>query len=1098
MKNLVVLFILFFSLLHPLLGTMIGAEVNLHKPKFDRILAQSHVTTYSVTQDNEGFLWFGAQNGLSRYDGYAFQTFQHHPGDTTSLSSDNVSQILSNQDGSIWVATWGGGLNRFDPNTKQAIYYMHDPDDPHSISHNRTQSIHIDREGKLWIGTAGGGLNRFDQENERFIRYAHDENDPNSISSNRIWDIAEDNQGALWIGTDRGLNRFDPESGQFAHYFHDPDDPHSLSHNVVRALHIDAKDQVWVGAQNGMSLFDPENEQFDKILFQENIEADPRCFIVNTLYEDHLGMLWVGTQGGLVYGLNFEEGDFRRFTYDPYDDFSLSNNDVRSIFEDRSHNLWIATRRGGLNKLDLKPNKFVHYKHDPQNPNSLSNDIVWSICEDAEGDIYVGTDYGLNRLTGRVQERKEASYPHLSSGQGRFVIYRKNPEQSGGIPWNRVTALYLDRDKRLWVGTDGGGLNLFDPENETFQAYLHDPENPKSIADNDIFRLYEDRQGRFWVGTDGGGLDRFDRESGEFFHFPYDPNRPESLSDNTVWSIFQDNEGQIWVGTGNGLNRYLSEKEGFVRYQHNLHDSDTISNSDVRAIFQDSSERIWIGTHGGGLNQFYSESDSFVYYSKDHGLPNHVIYGILEDDSLNLWLSTNKGLSKFNPDSVSFQNYDISDGLQGNAFNRGAFFKSSCGEMFFGGVGGFNRFYPDQIQENPFIPPVTITSATVLNQQIPINMSSETEPTIRFSYENRIFFFEFAALDFTQPNRNQYSYMLQNFSDEWINSGYRRRATYTNIPHGEYLFRVRGSNNDGVWNEEGSAIRVIIDPPFWKTRWFYLLEIILLGLVFVGIYHYLTMSIERKLEVKREQSDLDYAREMQLSILPDHDFDLPQAEIIGRMQAADAVGGDYYDLLELSDNRYCVVIGDVTGHATASGFVIGVVKMALITSIKSFGSHISVINLVKNLNTAIKKSVTQRYTGMGFGIALLDLNAMLIRLTCTGMPFPYCFNKESGKLIPIEMYGPPIGLVDEIDPKSAEIKLAPGDVVILTTDGFAESLNSQKEKWGFEAMEKALTEICTTTSQADQIAQRLFESCNQFTGGYHNNDDLTIVLARIK
>jgi signal transduction histidine kinase/ligand-binding sensor domain-containing protein len=825
--------------------------------RFERISTEPLAVT-GILQDRKGFLWLATSEGLNKYDGYSFKVYKHDPDDPHSLGDNMIWAIYEGRAGLLWIGTDGGGLNRFDPQTERFTRYRHDPDDPHSLSHNVVQSIYEDRAGTLWVGTNGGGLNRFDPQTERFARYRHDPDDPYSLGSDTVWTIYEDRAGVLWIGTwGGGLNRFDPQTERFTRYQHNPDDPHSLSNNVVWAIYEDRAGRLWIGSNGGgLDRFDPETERF--IHYQHDSE-DPDSLsdnIVQPIYEDRTGALWIGTNSGGLNRFDPETGQFIRYQHDPADPHSLSNDNVWTIYEDRAGLLWIGTWGGGLNKYDRKTERFRLYQHDPGDSYSLSDNIVFSIYEDRAGLLWVGSSSGgLNKFDRET---------------GQFVYYQHDSANPHSLSHNNVLVVYEDRVGTLWAGTWGGGLNRFDPGTEQFIRYQHDPDNPHSLSDNAVTSVYEDRAGRLWVGTYGGGLNKFDRETEQFVHYQHDPDAPYSLSHNTILSIYEDLAGQIWVGTwGGGLNRFDPGTEQFIRYQHDPSDPYSLSDDTVPSIYEDRAGTLWVGTYGGGLNKFDRGKETFTHYREKDGLPNDGIYGILEDEQGNLWLSTNKGLSKFNPGSENFKNYDVRDGLQGNEFNAGAYHKSKSGEMFFGGVNGFNTFYPEDIKDNPHIPPITLTDFQLFNKPVGIGGDSplqkaigETE-ALTLSYRDYVFSFGFAALDYTAPEKNQYAYMMEGFDKEWVYvDAARRFAPYANLPAGEYTFRVRGANNDGVWNENGAAIKITVTAPFWQTWWFMgLMAVLVVGAV-IGAFQLRLRAVEAQ---RRRLSEVEEAERRRLA-----------------------------------------------------------------------------------------------------------------------------------------------------------------------------------------------------------------------------------------
>lgn len=811
--------------------------------KFERIsieqgLSQSKV--FAVLQDRKGFIWVGTQDGLNKYDAYSFTIYRHHIEDTTSLSDNYVWSLCEDHTGTLWVGTNGGGLNRFDRATERFIRYTHDPNDSTSLSDDYVWTIFEDRAGTLWIGTRFGGLNRFDRNTGTFTRFMHDPKYPSSLSFNYIMAIHEDRKNNLWIGTNGGgLDKFDRTTGTFSHYRVDPKIPGSLSENRVWAVYEDLHGILWVGTNNaGLHRLLPSENKFVQY---KNNPKDPYSVSSNwikLIFEDSLGRLWIGTNNGLdLY--NREEDNFSVFRNDPLDERSLSNNAVNASAVDRTGIIWLGTYGGGLNKYDPNKEKFRHYDRSVSDPNSISGNQIVSIFEDHEGWVWIGTDEnGLDRM-----DRKTNTFTHY--------LHRDGDPSSLGH--NRVLAIYEDREKTLWVGTRGGGLSRFNRNTNTFTNFKLDKENPNSPVNNIIYLILEDRKGNFWVATRGKGLNRFDRKTGEFIPYKYDP---QSLTDNIIYTLCETGSGDLWVGTnGGGLVRINTDSNLFKRYTHSKTNPSSISHNIVLSMHEDRAGFLWIGT-SGGLNRFDIGSESFTRFTEKDGLPNDAIFGILDDGKGHLWLSSNKGLSRFDPNGANrggngkstgtFRNYDVADGLQSNEFNQGAYWRARDGHMFFGGINGFNVFHPDSIRENRIVPPIVLTGFKKFNKDVQLDKNISVTEEIELSYRDYVFSFEFAALNFCSTEKNTYAYLMEGFDKEWNYVGNRRFASYTNLNPGEYVFRVKGANSDGVWNEQGASVRIVIAPPFWQTWWF---RIVIASFIFgvaFGIYSLRISNIEKQ------------------------------------------------------------------------------------------------------------------------------------------------------------------------------------------------------------------------------------------------------------
>jgi len=788
---------------------------------FDRLSVEqglSQVTGNAVLQDRQGFMWFGTQNGLNRFNGYAFTIFQFEPHNPNSISDSYIWTIFEDRSGRIWIGTYNGGLNRFDSETESFTRFLNDPVDSFSLSHNTVRAVCQDMDGIIWVGT-DNGLNKLDRDLKHFSRYIHDPENPNSISDNLILSLTLDSRGILWVGTfEGGLNKYSKETDDFIRYRHDPGNPNTPAGNGIRSICEDSSGMLWIGTiNNGLDRFDPDLGTFTHYRHHPD---DPHSLSENSvrdIFEDSLGYLWIGTES---QGLNIFAGKknvFHRYFSSPEDPDSISDNFIRSLYQDRSGTIWIGTQYNGFCKYNRFKKKFVHYKHNPLNPHSLSHNLVRAIYEDRSGTLWVGTaGGGLNRRPG---------------DKDNFTRYIHVQEEPHSLSNNTVRAVCEDHDGHIWVGT-GRGLNRFNRDTDTFSVFRHDPEDPNSLSNDQIISFLVDRSGTLWIGTNSGGLNRWNKENGTFNSFQHDPENSNSLCHNCAYTLFEDSHHLIWIGTEGGLSRLDPLSGSFRNYKYDPNDPVCLSQNLVSTIVEDRKGTLWFGTWGGGLNRFEQNTETFTYFSTKDGLPSNAISGILEDNAGNLWLSTTNGLAKFNPSTGRVRTYDVSDGLQSNGFNGGAYFKNKKGEMFFGGINGFNVFFPSEVKDNPYIPPIVLIKFKKFDKEVRIGKQLWKINHVDLTYSDTFFSFEFAALDYTDPSKNEYAYMLEGFDQDWIRCGTRRYVSYTNLDGGEYVFRVKGSNSDGCWNEEGLKINVVISPPFWEKSWFYLSCVLLAIFIF--------------------------------------------------------------------------------------------------------------------------------------------------------------------------------------------------------------------------------------------------------------------------
>ncbi len=846
-KNIIGLWVL-------LLGTLFAQQYSFEHLSLEEGI--SYNLTYSILQDKEGFMWFGTFYGLVRFDGRDYTHFKHNPFDSNSVSSDDIISLYEDKNGFIWVGTWSGGLNRFNPAT------------------------------------------------ETFKHYKYSTSDTLSLSNNLVYDIAEDKLGRIWVATNNGLNRFIPASDPantegrdyFVRYTLEPGNKHSINNTKVRALFKDSRDRLWVGINGGgLHYYDADQDYFIRL---EEVTRDGSTSIIE-IFEDNKQNLWLATWGGglkKVKPIESENGDvvglrMKIFKNDPDDPKSISNNNIWSLEQDKNGNLWIGTYEG-LNRFNYDDMSFDRYFHDEKNTTTLSSSKVSAITLDYSGVLWIGTFYGgIDRIVPGVAQfetflhnpfdprsliGKEVNALLEDSGQNVWAGTRsglskiskdkdkyvyKNIVFGEGVKnkANEVTSLAMDLQGNIWVGTYDGLYAIFkDGHTEHYNLPLLRFENEQG---NIVTSLLIDDRGWLWVGTILQGLSLFDLKSKVFNSFKYDANDSSSISSNYVVSINKDRDGDLWIGTYRGLNRLVltspssGQPQAFFEHTLPLKNGVVQINDKVFSVYEDQHDNIWIGTNSG-LLRYNQNLRTLKTYNEANGLPNNVICAILEDDDNNLWMSTHKGIIKYNPEKKTFNNYYTLHGLQSNIFNPGAYFKNDMGKMMFGGINGFNSFYPENITRSGQIPAVVITSIKIFDRPKKFDKRISDLKEIKLTYEENFFTIKFAALDYRMPERNQYYYFLEGFDRNWVYNETKNYASYTNLDPGEYIFRVRGSNSNGVWNENGRSIRIIIIPPFWQTWWFksaigLLILVLLLFLIFM-----IHRSEKRKTSFNKKLSEL--------------------------------------------------------------------------------------------------------------------------------------------------------------------------------------------------------------------------------------------------
>ena len=770
-------------------------------------LSQGYVT--AILQDRRGFMWFATRDGLNRYDGNTFVVYKNNSNDPRSLSSNFIQALMEDDKGYLWIAT-DAGVDKFDPGTERFTRYLHDPNKPNSIGGAWVTSIARGSHDYLWFGTFDSGLDRFDPATGRFTHYR---NDSDGRFVGRITQVIEGRNGDIWFVGERGLFRLNTGTGEVSR---PPPTRNGLSADSV---YEDEAGNFWMLASSpivSLMKYDRPAERVTRF----PLGASAVGALASTenggsangyIAADGQSGLWVPSSLGLSYFDLRTERFTYRFQHDDTDPSSLDSNAIMSVYQDRSGVLWVGTENAGINVLNHRQEQFVRYGHHPGDPDSLSAGRIKSIYQDSNGVLWVG-------LFPRALDRFDRK-------TGKITHYLPKPREKNALgEGTNVNSIYRDAAGYLWVGGGGGGLDRLDERTGQFTHYSHNHGDPNSLISNNVYTIYGDRSGHIWVGQEGG-VSRFDPATSGFINYRPVPNNPTSFA-NTVWIIYQDRSGTLWLGTwGGSLARFDDQTKTFVNYGPDSRDPRRLNGGGINAILEDRTGTMWVGAFDG-LYRFDRQSGTFARYTESQGLPSSTIRCILEDSVGRLWLSTQRGLSRFDPGKESFRNYDVSDGLQTNEFSTGCY-QGPDGRMFFGGSNGFNEFFSENVRDNSYVPPVVITSFKIFNRSVPIGAKSVLKKAIPYvdsltlSYRDNIFSFEFAALSYANSQKNRYRYKLENLEPGWNEVGSKQRlATYTNLDPGKYVFRVQGSNSDGVWNEEGVSLPILITPPWWGTNWF--------------------------------------------------------------------------------------------------------------------------------------------------------------------------------------------------------------------------------------------------------------------------------------
>jgi len=845
--------LLLIVLFHPGFITGRPGSETLHFERFSLDEGLSSTLITAINQDRNGFLWIGTHEGLNRFDGISITVFTHDPQQINSLINNRISSISDDSRGRLWIGTYGG-LEMLSPETGVFTPYTHREGDSTSLAHNEITSTCLDRSGFLWIGHRLG-IDRLDPKTGIFSHFSFPDFNPARIEIFAVNTIMEDpNQdGVLWVGSQNGLYRFDSQRGFTDHFTTKPVNSPSLRNNSVYALCSDPRQPncFWIGTEGGIDRFDPISRIFTPLEKIKNHSQMKTIRRVRAFFRSHQRPIrvWIGSDGGGVSVFDATTGSLSSYLNNPLEANSLSQNSVIALHEDRSGNIWIGTSGGGFNKVDPRKGLFRHFEHNPYDPSSLSKDDVLSIWVSRKdpGILWVGNqDGGLNRIDRR---------------KGRVTRYHLRTAKKNGLSHESVTALLEDENGTLWIGTRSG-LDLFSPKTTKIGPFLRNRADPRSGITDYIRCLYRDHRGRIWIGTRETGLIQYDPRSGVTSAFVSVPGNAQSLTSNTVLNI-REAVGEpdiFWIASGNVFSRFDLARNRFQHFHPNPDPDKGLSNNRVMMTHQSTAqpEYLWIATYGGGLVRLHLLSGTWKHYLKKDGLPSDVVYAIIEEQTSptrtgRLWLSTGNGISLFDPSGETFINFGLGEGIRITDFNSGAAHRSPDGLIYMGGTAGMVEFDPGRITINQAKPPVFITSFKVFDQERLAGYMDRTGREIRLHYRQNFFSFEFVALDYTTPKKNKYAYRLEGFDPDWVKRGADRRfAVYTGVPPGDYRFRVRASNSDGIWNEAGITLDIRITPPFWKRGWFIALMTFLIAILLFSAYRWRVRQLTKRKKILEE------------------------------------------------------------------------------------------------------------------------------------------------------------------------------------------------------------------------------------------------------
>ncbi|MBI3728825.1 MAG: response regulator [Burkholderiales bacterium] len=823
--NLLCLALLLTSLLTSVLFCQPVMAASVQSLRFEQVGRDQgfqHESVQSMLQDRQGYMWFGTQGGLHRYDGSKVVFFRHDPNRPDSLTDNWVWALHQDDKGRIWVGTRNGGLHRYDMATETMVRYKRNLADIRSSGGNQIQAIISDSSSGLWLAT-GDGLAHFDPDTARFQILRHDDKDATSIASDQVSALSLDKDGNLWAGTNAGLSVMYRGKTAFENFRLDSDGKPDPRHNNVQSILNDKQGNLWIATAAGLEIWSKERTRKHRLGLAQGLDPGP----VSSLLEDSDGVIWIGTDDGLKRW-SAADNKFTSYRHHASDRHSLADNRVTRLLQDRTGTLWVGTWLGGASRTNLSSGGFERLLHLPGEARTLSNNTVSAITS-KDGVVWIGTGEGLNRLdkaSGQIR-----AYQHQHQHQGT---------QPGSLSNSKIRALKLAPEGKLWVGTQDG-LNLFDTATERAQHFQNDPKQPDSISSNIVHSLAYDKAGNLWVASDDG-LNLM--QGSKFKRYMHNPKDSDSLSHGRVVSILFDHRDQFWVGSFGGLDKLDRSTGRFEHYRHEPDNTDSLSHSRVYAVYEDKSGVIWVGT-ASGLNQMVQGADGKISFIRYGGaLGNDATAGFAEDEAGNLWISTDGGLYKLGPDRKTLKKYTADDGLIDGTYTVGASHRDADGALYFGGFQGMAWFYPKAIRDNNAKPVTTITDFQIFNQSVrggklPAGVKMDGNisdaKSITLSYKHSVVSIEFAALNYSDPLHYRYAYKLDGFDEDWVQiDGAHRAANYTNLGAGEYVFRTRAATKDGEWNDQGASLLITITPPFWMEWWFRIIaSLILLGLIYL-------------------------------------------------------------------------------------------------------------------------------------------------------------------------------------------------------------------------------------------------------------------------
>jgi len=968
-------------------------------------LSQS-VINYTY-QDSDGFIWVATQYGLNKFNGYDFERYRNIPSDTNSLNNTWVYCVAEDQKRNIWIGT-RGGLHCYDKKNGKITRFLHQSDAKSELYKDAIYGVAVDVWGNIITNTPPS-INYFDPKTQKVTHYFNTIG-LNSATEDQCFPVVIDSDGLLWISTIGGLACFNPKSKTFKNYIHDPNNSASISDNYISAIYEDRQKNLWIGTRNGLNKFNKQTQTFQRFYAEIGNKNSLSHNFIRSIIQDRNNKLWIGTDGGGLNKISFSGNSYEVDCFrniKSKDPMYISHDVVLSLMIDRSYNLWIGTLNG-LDKVNLKSQKFkLIQKNDSKSSVNLLDNVIASVLKEKDGTLWIGNwGKGLNKVNRKTGEVRHFTFASVGNNH---------------ISNDYAQVLFEDSKRNLWLGTRDG-INIFDKKLDKFVPLrtFFNSQNLPDFAENRVNCIIEDQYHYIWVGT-RNGLFKIDLNTLSYDVFKSGNNPELCISNNLVYAIVNDRNNNIWIGTSSGLDIYDRQKSTFSHLQKIEGVANSLCDNYIVSLFQDSNFDIWIGTQTG-LNCYNPIKKIFSYFSDKDGLPSNFVYEIIQDKNLDMWFATVNGLCKYDVQNKKFRTYLTEDGLQGSEFNLRASYKSIDNELFFGGMNGLNSFYVDSIKDNAFIPQIVFTKLEISSAEGKRIITTDGLEQIELNADDYEFIIEFAALEFTNPSKNRYAYKLDGLADKWIEIGNRRFLPFPNLPAGEYTINIRGTNNDGIWNEEGAKLRIIVYPPWWKS-WiaifsyvcFIAISIFLFFRIRFRALRYQKAVLEHRVKLRTEEVEsqkdeillkneelmdshkkiihqrdeietqmevvtlqrdqivqqnkqitdsIFYAKRIQNAVLPPVDYIksiIPEHFILFRPR--DIVSGDFYWIKQIRE-QIVIAVADCTGHGVPGAFM-SMLGYAAINEVVSkqmeswMDTSVSPAELLNELRERIKSSLRQ-------------------------------------------------------------------------------------------------------------------------------------------